>query len=100
MIADLTKDGGLKLVKTFLDEELSEDDLEKRIRTGYEFEDCVRGNKSIEDLISEFDSQYKRAESASKVRIPEEIRAFMILKQLNVTRTERMLILLKLDRSD
>ena len=33
VIADLAKAGGLKLVKDFLDKELGEDDLEKKVRT-------------------------------------------------------------------
>lgn len=100
VITDLAKAGGLKLVKDFLDKELSEDDLEKRVRTWYEFEDCVRGSKDIEDFLSEFDRQYQKAKNASKVKIPEEIRAFMVLKRSNVTKVQRMLILSKLDKDD
>ena len=100
VISDLAKTGGLKLVKEFLDKELSEDDLEKRVRTWYEFEDCVRGSKDIEDFVSQFDRQYQKAKNASKVKIPEEIRAFMVLKRSNVTKVQRMLILSKLDKND
>ena len=42
---------GLGLVKAFLEEQLGEDELEKQVRTWFEFEDCDRGNKDIEDFV-------------------------------------------------
>ena len=45
-ISELAKEGGLKLVKEFLEKELGEDDLEKQIRTWDSFEDCTRGIKT------------------------------------------------------
>ena len=41
-IVELAKEGGLKLVKEFLERELGEDDLEKQVRTWDLFEDCTR----------------------------------------------------------
>ena len=77
VISDLAKAGGLQLVKDFLDKELGEDDLEKKVRTSDEFEDCTRGSKEIEDFVSEFDRHYQKAKNASKIKIPTEVRAFM-----------------------
>ena len=99
-IADLTKEDGLKLVTEFLDKELGESELEKKIRTWDDFEDCCRGDKDIEEFVSDFDLQYQRAVNASKVNISSEVRAFMVLKRSNVTKVQRMLILSKLDKDD
>ena len=57
-IIDLAKEGGLELVKGFLDKELGEDDLEKQVRTWDSFEDCTRGIKDIEDFLSDYDRAY------------------------------------------
>ena len=100
VISELAKKEGLKLVKDFLEKELGEGDLEKKVRTWDEFEDCSRGDKGIEDFVSDFDRQYKRAANASKVKISSEVRAFMVLKRSNVTKVQRMLILSKLDKLD
>ena len=91
---------GLKLVKKFLDEELKEDDLEKQVRTWDEFEDCTRGEQDIEDFLSNFDRAYKKAVGASsELTIPAPVRAFMVLKRSNITTTQRMLVMSKLDQS-
>ena len=100
VISELAKKEGLKLVKDFLEKELGEGDLERKVRTWDEFEDCVRKNMNIEDFASDFDRQYQKAASASKIKIPSEVRAFMVLKRSNVTRVQRMLILSKLDKVD
>ena len=99
-IAELATDDGLKLVKTFLEEELGEDDLEKQVRTWDEFEDCIRGTSGIEDFLSTFDRAYKKAAAASKATIPAPVRAFMVLKRSNIDKTQRMLVLSKLDKND
>ena len=49
---------GLKLVKEFLEKELAEDDLCKMVRVWEEFEDCSRGNDSIDTYISSFERCY------------------------------------------
>ena len=86
VVSDLAKVGGLQLVKDFLDKELGEDDLEKKVRTWDEFEDYTRGSREIENFVLEFDRHYQKAKNASKVEIPTEVRAFMVLKRSNVTR--------------
>ena len=43
-------------MKDFLEQELGENDLEKKVRTWDEFEDCSRGDRSIEEFVSDFDS--------------------------------------------
>ena len=99
-IIDLAKEEGLKLVKDFLERELGEDDLEKQVRTWDSFEDCTRGSKDIEEFLSDFDRAYKKAASASKIVIPASVRAFMVLKRAQIDKTQRMLVLSKLDKSD
>ena len=91
---------GLGLVKTFLEEQLGEDELEKQVRTWFEFEDCDRGNKDIEDFVSDFDRAYKKAASASSFSIPSQVRAFMVLKRANINKTQKMLVMSKLDKKD
>ena len=44
-------------MKQFLEKELSEDDLEKQVRTWDTFEDCTRGTKNIEEFLSDFGIQ-------------------------------------------
>ena len=97
---ELAKEGGLKLVKEFLEKELGEDNLEKQIRTWDSFEDCTRGTKNIEEFLSDYDRAYKKAAAAAKIVIPASVRAFMVLKRANIDRTQRMLVLSKLDKSD
>ena len=97
---DLTKEGGLRLVKDFLERELGEDDLEKQVRTWDAFEDCTRGSKDIEEFLSDYDRAYKRAAAAAKIVIPASVRAFMVLKRAQIDKTQRMLVLSKLDKSD
>ena len=87
-VAKLASKGGLGLVKTFLEEQLGEDELEKQIRTWFEFEDCDRGNKDIEDFVSDFDRAYKKAANASSFSIPSQVRAFMVLKRGNTSWAE------------
>ena len=99
-VAKLASKGGLGLVKTFLEEQLGEDELEKQIRTWFEFEDCDRGNKDIEDFVSDFDRAYKKAANASSFSIPSQVRAFMVLKRANINKTQKMLVMSKLDKKD
>lgn len=99
-VIDLAKEGGLELVKGFLEKELGEDDLEKQVRTWDSFEDCTRGTKDIEDFLSDYDRAYKKAAAAAKIVIPASVRAFMVLKRANIDRTQRMLVLSKLDKND
>ena len=70
-VIDLAKEGVLRLVNEFLERNLGEDDLEKQ-----------------------------KAEAALKIVIPASVRAFMVLKRANIDRTQRMLVLSELDKSD
>ena len=99
-IAVLATEDGLDLVRQFLDKELGEDDLEKQVRTWDEFEDCSRGTKNIDEFMSDFDRAYRKAAAASKVVIPATVRAFMVLKRSNIDKTQRMLIMSKLDQTE
>ena len=99
-VIDLAKEGGLRLVKVFLEKELGEVDLEKQVGTCDSFEDCTRGTTDTEEFLSDVDRAYKKAEAASKIVIPASVRAFVVLKRVNIDRTQRMLVLSKLDEND
>ena len=60
-------------MKALFDKELGEDDLEKQVRTWFEFENCQRGDKEIEDFISYFDRVYQKAAKASGSQIPSQV---------------------------
>jgi transposase InsO family protein len=92
---------GLKLVKEFLEKELAEDDLCKMVRVWEEFEDCSRGNDSIDTYISSFERCYTAVVATSpSSQIPAEIRAFMVLKRSGASEEQRMLVLAKLNKDD
>ena len=77
--------------------ELGEEDLDKMVRVWNEFENCRRGDKSVEFLHS-FERCYNAVmATSSSARIPAEIRAFMVLKRAGVSYTQRMLVLSKLN---
>ena len=87
-------------MKVFLEKELGEVDLEKQVGTYDSFEDCTRGTNDIGEFLFDFDRAYKKAEAASEIVIPASVRAFMVLKRANIDRTQTMLVLSKLDKSD
>ena len=99
-VAKLASKDGLKFVITFLDSELKEEDLDKQVRTWDEFEDCSRGDKVIEDFVSDFDHAYKKAAEALGLTIPASVRAFMVLKRANLNNTQIMLVMSKLDQTN
>ena len=87
-------------MKRVLDKELGEGDLEKKVRTWDEFDDCARGGKDIEDFISDFERAYKKGAVASKLEISATVRAFMFLKRSNIDKMQRMLVMSKLDQTE
>ena len=96
----VTKEG-VELVKTFLKKELGEEDLYKMVRVWNELENCQRSVKTIDEFIDSFERCYTSVTSISKTtNIPAEIRAFMVLKRANVSDTQRMLVLSKIDLND
>ena len=58
----------------------------------------IPASETIEEFLDRFERCYKMVTaSSSTANIPEEIRAFMVLKRANVTDTQRMLILSKMN---
>ena len=57
-------------------------------------------NEFLERNLGEDDLEKQKAEAALKIVIPASVRAFMVLKRANIDRTQRMLVLSKLDKSD
>ena len=94
----LCKEGGLELVREFLKKELGEEDLNKTIRVWDELEDSVRGDMGIEQYISEFGRAYNKVKVSAKVELPDKILAFMLLKRSGADKTDRKLILSRLDK--
>ena len=93
----ITKEG-LDLVISFLKKELGEQDLDKVVRVWEEFEDCVRGTKNIDAFISDFERAYNNVTVTSSTAVlPEEVRAFMLLRRSGLNSTQRMLVLSQLD---
>ena len=74
---------GLEIVKTWLKKELGEEDLYKCVRVWEELEECKqKASETIEEFLDRFERCYKMVTaSSSTVNIPEEIRAFMVLKR-------------------
>ena len=95
----LVTDEGLDLVKAFLKKELGEEDLYKCVRVWNELEDCKQGSEEgIEEYLDRFERCYNMVKSSSATdNIPEEIRAFMVLRRINASATQRMLILSMID---
>ena len=50
-VAKLAFKDGLELVKTFLEEQLGEDELDNQVRTWFEFEDFERENKEKDPVL-------------------------------------------------
>lgn len=70
---------GFKLVKDFLENEFTEEELYKMVRVWEEFDECARGSDSMDVFLSKFERSYNAAVASSKaLRIPEEILAFMV----------------------
>ena len=88
---ELVEEGGLQLVKDFLDKELAEDDLSKVVKVWDEFEDCKRGNDEIEVFLSNFEGCYNAVVATSPIsKIPAE----------GASAKQRMLVLAKLNKDD
>ena len=97
--SQLITEEGLEIVKTWLKKELGEEDLYKCVRVWEELEECKqKASETIEEFLDRFERCYKMVTaSSSTANIPEEIRAFMVLKRANVSDTQRMLILSKMN---
>ena len=81
---------GLEIVKTWLKKELGEEDLYKCVRVWEELEECKqKASETIEEFLDRFERCYKMVTASSATaNIPEEIRAFMVLKRSNLTKTQ------------
>ena len=97
----LVLQGGLQLVVKFLTKELGEEEIEKLVRVWDEFEDCKRGEATIDEFISDYDRAYNSVTCTSQsATIPSELRAFMLLKRSGATPSQRMMVLSRMNRED
>lgn len=93
---------GLNLVKRFLDKELGEKELYKTISKWEILEDCQRcQGEDIRIFVDRFDMAYKAEVNVCGVRLPSEVRAFMLLGRARVDdKVSRSLILSKLNYNE
>ena len=90
------------MVKEWLKKELDKENLYKRVKLWEELEDCrQKNNETIAEFVDRFERCYERvAASSETAKIPEEIRAFMVLEKADVSDTQRLLILSKTNHEE
>ena len=97
--AELKAEDGLKKVIEFLDSELGKDAISDITEKWDAFEDCKRGSgQPLDEFISEFELKSKRVE-ATGTKLPEEIKAHMLMKRAGLSNLEKMLVFSRVDRN-
>ena len=90
----LNAENGLEKLIEFFDKTLGKDDLVDILEKFEEFEDYEREcDQSVNDFISKFDQKYNKI-LKNKIVIPSEILAFKLLKRDDISKSEKMLVLL------
>ena len=98
-IDDLGKDDGLKTLLKFMDSKLGKDDMEDSLEKYEEFKNCKRTkNQKITDFILEFEQRYNRM-AKKDITLPQEILAFELLSNANISKQDKMLVLTGIDFS-
>ena len=94
---DLSATTGLDAVLAFLDKELAKNAVDDIIDKWEEFDNCSKQSlQSMEEFISDFESKYNRVKQTGTT-LPEEILAYMLMKQAGLGHLEKMLILSRVD---
>ena len=95
---DLTNsDGsGLTLLKATLKNLLGREEIEDSVIKWDGFEDFKRTNESITDFISAFDLAYTKCKNRG-ITLSEEVLMFKIIRQANIPKTTRQLVLSGID---
>ena len=93
---DLKKEDGLDTVLKFLDSHLGKDDLADTLLKYGQFEDYKQTNETTTDFIGKFEQLHNRLEKKS-IKLPEEIKAYKLLRSASLTNDERTLVLSGID---
>ena len=98
-IDDLGKETGIKTLPDFVDWELSKEHLEDSLKKYKEFKNCKRSkNRKATEYILEFEQKYNRI-AKKDIKLPEEILAFELLSNANISKQDKMLVLTGIDFS-
>ena len=90
---ELKRENGLDTLIQYLDVYLEKDDLSDRFEKYEDFENFQRTNgQNIREFIADFDSRYRKLWKMS-INLPPEILAFKLLKTVNITKHQKMLVL-------
>ena len=90
---ELKRENGLDTLIEYLDVYLKKDDLSDRFEKYEDFENVQRTNEqNIREFIADFDSKYRKLWKMS-INLPPEILAFKLLKTVNITKHQKMLVL-------
>ena len=90
---ELKRENGLDTLIQYLDVNLEKDDLSDRFEKYEDFENFHRTNgQNIREFIADFDFKYRKLWKMS-INLPPEILAFKLLKTVNITKHQRMLVL-------
>ena len=90
---ELKGENGLDTLIQYLDVYLGKDDLSDRFEKYEDFENFQRTNgQNIREFIADFDSKYRKLLKMS-INLPPEILAFKLLKTVNITKHQKMLVL-------
>ena len=90
---ELKRENGLDTLIQYLDVYLEKDDLSDRFEKYEDFENFQRTNgQNIREFIADFDSKYRKLLKMS-INLPPEILAFKLLKTVNITKHQKMLVL-------
>ena len=97
---ELKRENGLDTLILYLDVYLDKDNLSDRFEKYEDFENFQRTNgQNIREFIADFDSKYRKLWKMS-INLPPEILAFKLLKTVNITKHQKMLVLTGVDFSN
>ena len=96
-IHDLKTEDGFDILLAFLDRKLQKDDISDSWEKFNDFDEyCKEPSQSISDFISTFDQKYNKI-LWKQMKLPSEILAFKLLKQVKLTNEEHLLVLTGMD---
>ena len=97
---DLNSENGMSLLFQFLDKHLLEDDLMDSLNKFEDFENFERKHgQKIREYVNNFDLKYSKLAKLN-IKIPSEIMAFKLLRNANISKQERMIVLTGVNLAD
>ena len=89
----LNSENGMSVLFEFLDRYLLEDELMNSWNTFEDFEKFERKHgQNIREYVTDFDLKFRKLEKI-QIKLPSEILAFKLLRNANLSKQERMLVL-------